>query len=121
MEALSIQPILRIFDEAKAKEFYLNWLGFTLDFEHRFEPDTPIYMGISMGNAQIHLSEHYGDGTPHSMINIYCKGLRGYHNNLKPYKYYRPLIAKYQWIDGYIGMQVYDPFKNVITFLEHAE
>jgi hypothetical protein len=40
-------PILRIFDEAKAREFYLDWLGFSIDFEHRFEPGTPLYMGIS--------------------------------------------------------------------------
>lgn len=31
-------PVLRIFDEAKAREFYLDWLGCTLDFKHRFEP-----------------------------------------------------------------------------------
>jgi len=35
-------PILRIFDEAKAKEFYLDFLGFSLGWEHRFEPDAPL-------------------------------------------------------------------------------
>lgn len=30
-------PILRIFDERKAKEFYLDYLGVRLDWEHRFE------------------------------------------------------------------------------------
>jgi hypothetical protein len=34
-----IIPILRIFSEEKAREFYLEYLGFTLDWEHRFEPD----------------------------------------------------------------------------------
>jgi 8-oxo-dGTP pyrophosphatase MutT (NUDIX family) len=29
-------PILRIFDEAKAKEFYVEFLGFTVDWEHHF-------------------------------------------------------------------------------------
>ncbi len=28
-------PILRIFDEAKAKEFYVGFLGFKVDWEHR--------------------------------------------------------------------------------------
>ena len=27
-------PILRIFDEAKAKEFYVGFLGFNIDWEH---------------------------------------------------------------------------------------
>ena len=29
-------PILRMFDEAKAKEFYVDFLGFAVDWEHRF-------------------------------------------------------------------------------------
>ncbi len=31
-------PIFRIFSVEKAREFYLDFLGFTLDWEHRFEP-----------------------------------------------------------------------------------
>ena len=42
-------PILRIFDEAKAKEFYLDFLGFRLDWEHRFEAHLPLYMQIVHG------------------------------------------------------------------------
>jgi len=30
-------PILRILDEAKAREFYVDFLGFNVDWEHRFE------------------------------------------------------------------------------------
>jgi glyoxalase superfamily protein len=31
-------PIRRIFDEPKAKEFDVAFLGFHVDWEHRFEP-----------------------------------------------------------------------------------
>ena len=31
-------PVLRSFDEAKAREFYVDFLGFTVEWEHRFEP-----------------------------------------------------------------------------------
>ena len=34
--------ILRSFDETKAKEFYLDFLGYNLDWEHRFEADYPL-------------------------------------------------------------------------------
>jgi hypothetical protein len=37
----SVVPILRSFDEAKAREFYIDWLCFKVDFAHRFEPGTP--------------------------------------------------------------------------------
>jgi len=40
-------PVLRIFDEAKANEFYLDFLGFKLDWEHRLEAGLPRYMQIS--------------------------------------------------------------------------
>ena len=30
-------PLIRIFDEAKARAFYVDWLGFSVDWEHRFE------------------------------------------------------------------------------------
>jgi len=40
-------PIIRIFDEAKAREFYLEFLGCSVDWQHRFEPDAPLYMQVS--------------------------------------------------------------------------
>lgn len=36
-------PILRIFDVEKAKEFYMGFLGFTMDWDHRYGPDFPVY------------------------------------------------------------------------------
>ena len=39
-------PILRIFDLAKAKEFYVDYLGFSVEWEHRFEENTPAYLQI---------------------------------------------------------------------------
>src|SRR5690349_4182951 len=52
-------PILRSFDEAKAREFYVGFLGFKVDWEHRFEPDTPLYMQVSRDGCVLHLSEHH--------------------------------------------------------------
>ncbi|HEX8838133.1 MAG TPA: glyoxalase superfamily protein [Candidatus Acidoferrum sp.] len=34
-------PILRIFGVEKAKEFYIGWLAFKIDWEHQFEQNTP--------------------------------------------------------------------------------
>src|SRR4051794_28673313 len=53
-------PILRIFDEAKAREFYLDFLDFHLDWEHRFAPDLPLYCQVSRSGLMLHLSEHHG-------------------------------------------------------------
>lgn len=42
-----IAPLIRIFDESKAKEFYVEFLGFNIDFEHRDSDDAPLYMQVS--------------------------------------------------------------------------
>jgi Glyoxalase superfamily protein len=44
-------PILRSFDEARSRGFYLGFLGFQVDWEHRFEPGLPLYMQVSSRRA----------------------------------------------------------------------
>lgn len=63
-------PILRSFDEARARAFYLDFLGFELVFEHRFKAGMPLYLGVRHGDCVLHLSEHYGDGAPGAAIRI---------------------------------------------------
>jgi catechol 2,3-dioxygenase-like lactoylglutathione lyase family enzyme len=36
-----VVPILRIFDIEKARQFYVDYLGFTVDWEHRFSEEAP--------------------------------------------------------------------------------
>ena len=59
-----IIPILRSFDEGKLRAFYLDYLGFLIDWEHRFGPGMPLYLQVSRGDWIIHLSEHHGDACP---------------------------------------------------------
>src|SRR5690606_27953261 len=68
-------PILRIFDEAKAREFYCEFLGFTVGFEHRFEAGLPLYMEVQRDALRLHLSEHHGDATPGSTVFVPLRGL----------------------------------------------
>ena len=111
-------PILRIFDVDKAKEFYLGFLGFSLDWEHRFEPETPVYMQISRGELVLHLSEHHGDGTPGTTVFVDMVGLKEFHHEIasKGYKYLRPGIERAPWNADV--MTVLDPFSNRIRFNE---
>ena len=57
-------PILRIFSVEKAKEFYIGWLGFNIDWEHQFEQNTPKYLQVSRGHLVLHLSEHHRGHLP---------------------------------------------------------
>ncbi len=114
-------PILRIFDETKAREFYIDFLGFKVDFEHRFEKDMPLYMGISRDNIQLHLSEHHGDASPGSTVFVICNEIRKYHEELsaKNYKYYRPGVEETFY--GTLCMGVHDPFGNRLSFNEYIK
>jgi catechol 2,3-dioxygenase-like lactoylglutathione lyase family enzyme len=116
-----IIPILRIFDVAKAKEFYIDWLGFTIGFEHQFEPNAPYYFGIYKDDIELHLSEHYGDGTPGSNVFIVCNEIEKYFAELqsRPYKYYRPNIINTFYNTKSIIIQ--DPFGNKLSFNEYLK
>jgi len=112
-------PILRIFNVEKAKEFYLNYLGFKLDWEHRFEPGFPVYMQVTRGDLVLHLSEHHGDACPGAAVFVKMKGIDAFHRELteKQYDYLRPGIETTEYNAKLIT--VLDPFGNKIRFNEY--
>ena len=116
MNASAPIPIFRSFDEAKAREFYIDFLGFEVTFEHRFNPDAPLYLGLRLGACELHLSEHFGDGVPGAVIRVqvddlepYCAAL-----NAKKYRHARPGILEQSW--GMREMPINDPSGNKIIF-----
>ena len=111
-------PILRIFDEAKAREFYVDFLGFAIDWEHRFEAGAPLYMQVSKDQCVLHLSEHYGDGVPGAALRIETNDVDAFQAELmaKRYKYARPGVDDMPW--GTRDMSIKDPFGNRLTFTQ---
>lgn len=118
IECHDITPIYRIFDIAKAQEFYIHFLDFQLDWEHQYEDHFPIYMQVSRGNCVIHLSEHHGDCSPGSAIRVKVNNIEALHSTLKTksYKYNKPGLEKTPRNTKEIT--VIDPFSNKITFFE---
>jgi catechol 2,3-dioxygenase-like lactoylglutathione lyase family enzyme len=110
-------PVLRIFSIDKAKEFYLDFLGFTLEWEHRFEEGAPLYAQIKRSDLTLHLSEHYGDATPGSTIFVPMENIDALHRELsaRHYAYARPGIDAMDWGRQ---LQVADPFGNRLRFCE---
>nr|WP_315035382.1 glyoxalase superfamily protein [uncultured Chryseobacterium sp.] len=118
MKTEQVIPILRIFDYQKTLEFYRDWLGFEIAWEHHFDENTPVYMEVKKGNIVLHLSEHHGDASPGSSIFIWAEGIADYHKELidKKYKYNRPGLEKTFY--NAISFTVHDPFGNKIIFNE---
>ena len=111
-------PILRIFSEEKAKEFYVDYLGFRIDWEHRFGENLPLYLQVSRSGLPLHLSEHHGDGTPGATVFLWMHGIKAYHAELraKDYRYYKPGLEEAPW-DAWV-MTLKDPFGNTLRLSE---
>ena len=115
----TVTPILRMFDIAKAREFYLDFLGFEVRFEHRFDDNAPLYMGIARDGCELHLSEHHGDGSPGAHIRVEVADVAGLHRELmaKKYRYAGPGLEETPWRTREVTVS--DPFGNRLTFSEN--
>ncbi len=117
MDAGRPVPVLRSFDEAAAKAFYRDFLGFEIVMEHRFAPDLPLYLGLRAGECELHLSEHHGDATPGSAVRIPVADARAYAAELgaKRFRNARPgPPTATPW--GTLEFTVIDPAGNRLIF-----
>jgi hypothetical protein len=108
-------PILRTFPGEEARRFYVDFLGFTVDWEHRFGEGMPLYQQVSRGGCVLHLSEHHGDATPGSAVRIEISDVRRLQRQLVESLVY-PLrigLESEQWGED---LTVPDPFGNRIIF-----
>lgn len=60
-------PILHVEDAAVAIEWY-GRLGFSKQWEHRFEPGLPAFVEVARGQVRLFLSEHKGDARPNTLV-----------------------------------------------------
>lgn len=110
-------PILRSFDEARTRSFYIGFLGFELVFEHRFDPGAPLYMAVRSGDCELHLSEHYGDAAPGSAVRIPVDDVAAYMEQLRAKQFgnARPGTPEpTPW--GTLEITIQDPASNRLTF-----
>ncbi|MEP1768575.1 MAG: glyoxalase superfamily protein [Sulfitobacter sp.] len=109
-------PIFRSFDAQAARAFYIDFLEFELLFEHRFQEDSPLYMGVRCGACELHLSEHFGDGTPGSVIRIEVADVAAMSARLlaKNYPNAKPGWQRQDW--GWDEMSISDPAGNKLIF-----
>ncbi len=108
-------PILRMFDVDKARDFYIGYLGFQVNWEHRFGDNFPLYLEIARGGCVIHLSEHHGDCTPVSALRIAVSDAASFHAELaaKTYRYFKP---GFDPAENEVCLT--DPFGNRLIFFQ---
>lgn len=118
MKLRSVVPILRSFDEREARAYYVEFLGFKVDWEHRFENGFPLYMQVSRDNAVLHLSEHHGDCAPGGAVKIPVDDIEAVLADItsRPHPRQRPAIVDQTW--GTREILLIDPFSNRVVFYQ---
>jgi hypothetical protein len=111
-----------MFDVAKAREFYVDFLGFKIDWQHQHAENSPLYMQVSRDACVIHLSEHHGDGCAGARMRIETTGLDDFSAALraKNYRNFKPgAPMETPW--GTREICAPDPFGNQLCFFERKE
>ncbi|MEV0712080.1 glyoxalase superfamily protein [Nocardia aurea] len=111
-------PILRVQRFEDLRSFYLDYLGFTIEWEHRFGPGMPLYTRLVREATRLDLSEHHGDGTPGSVVWIPVADVRALHVELnqKNYPSMRPGIDRDA--PGGPTVTVIDASGNILRFCQ---
>ena len=66
-----VMPTLRITDYLRSKMFYVESLGFHIDWEHRFKPEFPVFMQVSRDGLAFFLTAHAGDCPVGGLVHLY--------------------------------------------------
>jgi catechol 2,3-dioxygenase-like lactoylglutathione lyase family enzyme len=78
-----VVPTLRITNYSRAKRFYAEGLGFTVEWEHRFKPGLPVFMSIVRDGMTVFLTEHSGDCPPGGLVHFYVPDVDTWHAELQ--------------------------------------
>jgi predicted enzyme related to lactoylglutathione lyase len=104
-------PALRITSYTKSKAFYIDGLGFTIEWEHRHEPHFPVFMQVSRDGLTLYLTQHRGDCQVGGLVHLFVPDVE---------KWYAELTAKgvavqtppTESVPGIRNMTVVDPDGN---------
>src|SRR3954471_4097350 len=112
-------PILRMFDLAATRRFYIDWLGCNLDWQDG-EGDRPVYMQVSRDGLVLHLSSHHDDGTPGTAVLVEIDDVAPLHAELQSagYPFMNPGIESGP--GGGREMTLIDPASNRLRFYERS-
>ena len=64
MSKQTVVPQLRMTQADRSLAFYVDQLGFTVDWQHQFEPGFPLFVQLTREGQTIFLSGHAGDCAP---------------------------------------------------------
>lgn len=113
-----VVPALRITDDARSRAYYVETLGFTVEWEHRFESGFPVFMSVVRDGMRLFLSEHAGDCRVGGLVHFVIPDVDAWHEE---FRRKGALVAEPPNDDlGFRNMTVKDPDGNQLRFMEPA-
>ena len=113
-------PVVRMLDEETTLTFYVDYLGFEIDWEHRFgdDPKSPLYAQVRHGNATLHLNGHANTDSPVCEVRFpvtnldeYCEYLRAKTQGAE-----KPEVVDPRYEGRNTDMNIIDPSGNHLVF-----
>ena len=112
-------PLFRILSYKTAVRFYVDFLGFQIDWENRIRPTDLVYMQLSYNGLILHLSELKKFET-NAIIFVETFNIQAFHADLKQ----RNLESNIQDIQRTtwktMQFEIEDPFGNLLRFNENV-
>jgi catechol 2,3-dioxygenase-like lactoylglutathione lyase family enzyme len=109
-------PALRITDYERSKAYYVETLGFTVEWEHRFEPHFPVFLSIVRDGMRIYLSQHSGDCQVGGLVHFVIADVDALHAEFKSKG---AVVCDAPNDDlGFRNMTIQDPDGNQLRFME---
>ncbi len=119
-------PVLRIFAVKQALQFYVEFLGFALDFGGPAGGlGTPFYGQVSRAGTTLQLSEHQYDPSPGATVLLWMSGIDRFRAELDARRHEVPVWGPAVWTpeiedapwDARV-LTIGDPFGNHLRFNE---
>ena len=112
-------PALRITNYQQSKSYYVDKLGFNVEWEHRFEPHFPVFMSMTRDGMQLFLSEHTGDCQVGGLVHFLVPDVDAWHAEFRKNG---AIIVEGPNNDlGFRNMTIKDPDGNQLRFMEPAQ
>lgn len=113
-------PVIRMLDEAASKSFYIDYLGYQIDWEHRFrdDPESPLYLQVSLGESRLHLNGHADQSSPVCEVRVPVDGIDAFCQFLseKTYSDEKPEVVDPRYAGENQDLNLIDPSGNHIVF-----
>jgi catechol 2,3-dioxygenase-like lactoylglutathione lyase family enzyme len=103
-------------DYQRSKAFYVEQLGFRVEWEHRFEPDFPVFMEVLRDGMKIYLTQHSGDCQVGGLVHFLVEDVDALNREFQG-RGVRPTEAPNNDL-GFRNMTVTDPDGNQLRFME---